>query len=220
MKLRKILFFVIVLISIVCLFFLFSVSKNPKISVINSSPQNNQDGILPSSDIDVTFNRLPSGTEKESISYKITPEMETESTWLTNMLKIIPKNGMEIGTEYLVEIKIDNSLAQTFQFKTVLTAEEQRHEEGVLQANEDYAFGQTYKKFMTEYPWYKKIPIEKPDYRIVYDFEEKSFRIRLLKYFENSQIQTIIKKAILDLKDIGVEDPIKYYTLDFEGNQL
>lgn len=71
-----------------------------------------------------------------------------------------------------------------------------------------------------EYPWYSKLPIETRNYRIVYDFDKKMFRIRFLLEISSSQIATFTQNALDDLKDVGVREPIKYYLLDKNGNQL
>lgn len=62
-----------------------------------------------------------------------------------------------------------------------------------------------------KYPWYSKLPIENEDYRIIYDFDTNSFRIRLL-----TESTEIIKNAALNnLKSIGVDITItSYYFLE------
>ena len=72
-------------------------------------------------------------------------------------------------------------------------------------------YGQAIKELNQKYPWYSQLPIETKDFRIVYDFDKNSFRIRLL-----TQASETIKQAAVDkLKEIGVDlNKFSYYFLE------
>jgi len=71
-------------------------------------------------------------------------------------------------------------------------------------------YGQALEKLNQTYPWYSKLPIETNEYRIIYDFDKKSFRIRLLQ----PTSPEIKQKALDALKNIGVDLTIfTYYFL-------
>jgi len=216
MKIKKLLLPTLVGLSVISVLFIVFSSRAQKVSVTNTSPQDKQTNIILTSDIDVTFNRILTEKEKGRVSYKISPETESDNTWLVNSLKIIPKKSLKAATKYTVETYFDQPQVSLFSFETTLLTDEQSQREGILQTKDDYLFGETYKKFLADYPWYQNIPIEKANYRIIFDFEQKSFRIRLKATFEKEQRETIIKEAVADIKNLGVKDPIKYYVLNLD----
>lgn len=89
------------------------------------------------------------------------------------------------------------------------------------QLPDDEKYSQAITEIHEEYPWYSEMPIEKEKYTIVFDFQKKSFRIRLLL---SSPLESLIKsltiEAINDLREIGVKEPVNYYVIDLDGNQL
>lgn len=91
---------------------------------------------------------------------------------------------------------------------------------GAVELPKDKEFAQTIENVVQQYPWYPKLPIETKDYRIIYDFDNNMFRIRFLSTTAPIEIKTLTQSALNDLKNIGVKDPIKYYLLDSNGNQL
>jgi len=74
-------------------------------------------------------------------------------------------------------------------------------EKAAQQTQDDKTSAEEINKIHEQYPWYSKIPIETKDYRIIFDFEKNSFRVRLL-----TQDTAAIRQAALnDLKVIGVD---------------
>lgn len=89
--------------------------------------------------------------------------------------------------------------------------------EEIPAANEDWEHAQYWKEIYSKYPWYSKLPIEKEGYRIIWDLEEESFRIRL-KISENSpqeEKNILINQAVEDIENITGEpiDKSPYYVL-------
>jgi hypothetical protein len=89
-----------------------------------------------------------------------------------------------------------------------------------MELPDDMKYAQALTSLNEQYPWYSKLPIETKDYRIVYDFDKKMFRIRFLSSITSVQIKALTQNALNSLKKIGVSEPIKYYLLDASGNQL
>lgn len=83
--------------------------------------------------------------------------------------------------------------------------------ESAQQLQNDLKFGQALEALNRKYPWYSQLPIETKDFRIVYDFDKNSFRIRLL-----TQSSESIKQAAVDkLKEVGVDlNKFSYYFLE------
>ena len=79
----------------------------------------------------------------------------------------------------------------------------------VLPNDLEYSRGLT--ELHKKYPWYSKLPIETEDYRIIFDFDKESFRIRIL-----SEPTSVIKKAATDyLTRIGVDlNKFSYYFIE------
>lgn len=74
----------------------------------------------------------------------------------------------------------------------------------------DQLYGQALESLHQQYPWYSQLPIETKDFRIIYDFDKKSFRIRLLQ----PSSPEIKQKALDALKNIGVDlNQFSYYFL-------
>lgn len=69
------------------------------------------------------------------------------------------------------------------------------------QPKDDLIFSNMIEKVYKEQPFLQKLPIETPNYIIVYDYNKKLIRVRLL-----STEKTLIKKEIeKKLKEIGVD---------------
>ncbi|MEK7163682.1 MAG: hypothetical protein AAB768_00895 [Patescibacteria group bacterium] len=69
------------------------------------------------------------------------------------------------------------------------------------QPKDDLIFSNTIEKAYKEQPFLQKLPIETPNYIIVYDYNKKLIRVRLL-----SKEKILIKEEIKNkLKEIGVD---------------
>jgi len=186
------------------------------LKITDVSPKNGSKDVLTSTEINVFFNREIKESEKTQISVDISPQEDVGFLFSKNQLKIVPKNPLKIATNYSLDIKVNKRKIFSFSFETRLFTQEQISKEGLLQSRDDLAFGEAYKKFIEVYPWYTSLPIEKSAYRIVYDFEKKSFRIRFKIQVSDTAENNLIKQALEDLKKIGVPEPISYYTIAAE----
>lgn len=87
-------------------------------------------------------------------------------------------------------------------------------EKAAQQTQDDLTSAAAIKAVHDQFPWYSKMPVEAPDYRIVYDFDKESFRIRLLTKNTN----TIKQAALADLEAIGVDlKEFSYYFIEPES---
>lgn len=86
---------------------------------------------------------------------------------------------------------------------------------------EDSEFAKYWEGILKEYPWFRKQPIEKEGYRVLYVIEEKSFRIRL-KISENSPEELkkkYINEALEDIEKLTGKsyENYPYYVVYTEG---
>ncbi len=73
-------------------------------------------------------------------------------------------------------------------------------------ADDSFEYNQALNEVLKKYPWYPKLPLETKDYRVIYDFEQAKFRIRIF----NSQVSAGEQKRLIDaalksLRDLGVD---------------
>ena len=186
------------------------------LKVSYTNPKSGTKDISTDTEIDIFFNREIKDNEKAQISVDISPQEDLSFLFSKSQLKIVPKNPLKTATTYSLDIKVNKRKISSFSFETLLFTPEQIAKEGLLQSRDDLAFGEVYKKFLSDFPWYLSLPIEKSTYRIVYDFEKKSFRIRFKIALSAKQEETLINQALEELKKIGVPEPISYYTLKAE----
>jgi hypothetical protein len=83
------------------------------------------------------------------------------------------------------------------------------------QTQDDIKFSDGVQSFLKDYPWYTKLPIDNSSYRIVYDLDKSSFRIRLKisSTSPKSQQDLLIARAIQDAKSKGIDIGTNYYIL-------
>jgi hypothetical protein len=80
-----------------------------------------------------------------------------------------------------------------------------------IETPNDQVYNQAVTSVVEKYPWYPQIPIETKDYRIIYDFEKNSFRIRLL----TQSTEDLKQSALTKLKNIGVDlAKFNYYFIE------
>jgi len=188
--------FIVIFVAFIVLI-VVGVSLKPKnITVVNTQPQNGATDVSDNTDIVIIFNRELSDSEVSKLSVEVDPSADTQTAWDQNTLTLHLSNPLNINTVYTVEIKYKNKDLEKFSFKTSLLSTKQKLEEGPLQSEADFEFGEAYKKFITDYPWYQSLPIESSQYRIVYDFDKEKFRIRLKVAIENKDQENEIVNII------------------------
>lgn len=80
------------------------------------------------------------------------------------------------------------------------------------QTQDDLLYGQTILELQKQQPWLKQLPITTNNFRIVYDFEKQSFRIRILTVpASDEELQTIKQQALAALEKIGVDTATQPY---------
>jgi hypothetical protein len=213
----KYILFILVVILIGLGMFWFH-QKTPGIEVSQTNPLNNAQDVGLDTKIVIIFNKTPDKTTKTKIAYKIDPETNIKSSWNENKLILTPEKELMTNTTYEILITYKNKKIYYLSFKTTLLGFAQSEKEIGQQAEDALAFGDAYKKFIDEYPWYRKLPLENKFAIVVYLFKEKSFRITFLQDIQGEQKQKEIVNDVLDsLKQIGVPEPINYYIVPFES---
>ncbi len=184
-----------------------------ELRVVSITPKDGSVFVNEKSEISVTFNRAISQIEKDRIRVLLTPKEDLDVTFESNNMKVVHTNSLKLNTKYSLKINLGEKLLYLTNFETNPFTEEQIKTEGSLQTQGDLDFTTAWFDVLKKYPWYRRLPIEKDDYAIVFDFDIESFRIIFIKkdLDENSK-KKIIDTALNDLKIIGVQEPIKYIT--------
>lgn len=189
-------------------------TRPPSIKVVSTSPKDNTKNVLAIEHILVTFNRNPSPDETKNITIETDPKTEFDLKWQRDTLEATAKDSLRESANYSVKIMLKSKSLYNFTFTTASTPHAQLIESGNKQVSDDYQFSQALQNFLKVYPWYKYLPIETGDYRIVYDFQNNQFRIRILKKgVSDAEQKSIVNNALESLKKIGVPEPISYYVL-------
>lgn len=209
--------FVLILL-LAILFFSYLLTRGEKeigIRVVNTIPPNEESDVLITSNILVEFDKVLPEENRERVVVNIVPATPHSILWKTNSLEIRPSKPLKPSATYEISILVDTQKEYSFSFETSPFSLEQIQREGSLQSKDDIDYGKAYISFLKEYPWYHFLPIETKEYRIFYDFEERSFRIRLLVAPQtDKEREWIVNKALESLIRIGVEEPVPHYVLD------
>lgn len=217
---KKIILITTILIGIIAVVFLFVPTK-PKtvpLSIVSSIPTNSSVFVNEKIEIIFTLNRNIETEEGKDLKITTKPSTKTEIVYLENKIRISPETIFNMGTDYTINVLYKEKNIYTLNFSTNPFTQEMIKDEGDKQTEGDLNFNKAYKDFLTNYPWYTNLPIDTFQYRVVYDFEKESFRIRLkIKPQDEIQQEEIINKATGSIKNLGVEEPIQYYILDTEG---
>jgi hypothetical protein len=216
---RIILFVVLAVVAGLTVYRSYIIGK--EIEVVSSSPSDNQTEIPVKSSIYVSFNRGLS--KKEQTEIKITFEPQTEYTllWVNNrQLMVSPEASLAHNTSYsyivnMSSSKLFNSSFKTVEFPKELDPSLVSPSDKEDQREGDLAFNDGMNAFLEQYPFYTQLPIEQPEYRIVYDLEQDKFRIRMKvpSYADQAVKDRILRDAINSLRKIGVEVGGDYYVL-------
>jgi hypothetical protein len=212
--LKNPIFLVFLFLSLIILLIFWFTQRGQSLEVAQTMPPDKEESVLVTVDVFIVFTRNIEQEEQSLININISPEIEYAGHWTDNQFRISPVDSWEKETQYEIKVSFKDNIIHTFSFKTAPFTLEQIEEEGQLQSQDDLQFGERYESFIEQYPWYIYMPIETFDYRVVYDFEENSFRIRVKIPVEtDEQEQEIVEKALESLREIGVPEPISYYTL-------
>lgn len=143
------------------------------------------------------------------------PDVKTDKIWISpRELHLIPLENLSPDTVYTITLFYKDVLLKELTFKTPRYSEEELRKQGEEQVINDLEFVEAEKNILNEFPWYNKIPIITKDFVIVYDYERRDFRIRLLVAPDSLKLEEVKKEALDRLIKINV-DPQKegYYYL-------
>lgn len=199
-------------IIIVVTIILYMNENNKAPSIISTDPKNSEQNILEAKQISINFNSDISEGSKNKVSVNFEPQTDFDSVWLSNTYKLVPKNGLKNNTTYKIHVLYNKKEIVFFTFDTAVFSQEESKKFGKLQAQDDYAFGQALTKLVKEFPFYTNLPIKTKNYVVYYDFDQNKFAITpLIPIEDTSQKDQLTKDALDKIKQIGVEDPIRYY---------
>lgn len=215
MSKKKILIIILGATVIIGLVMVFLVTRVNIPKITSFTPQDGSKDVALDTTINLVFERNLTNDEKNKVSVKINPQVDIDASWAGKQYNIAGKKGFNKQTTYTVNAYCDNNKLLTFSFTTIAYTPQQIQQEGSQQSQLDRQFSEDYTKTVNANPWIASLPIERPTYRIVYDFQTNSFRIRILvPVTDNIQKQSIIDAALKDIKNIGfTQTPIPYYVL-------
>lgn len=192
---------------------LFPKQKETIPQVISTNPENGAQEIMLTKQIEIQFMEENEALYKDFINVNITPQINFDSTWLTNTFKIIPKTRLNNNTPYKISVTYKNIDIYNFTFATQTFTPEEIEQYGPLQTQDDLHYGQELTKVVEKYPFYPNLPIKTSNFVVYYDFEKDQFAITFLNdNNDQTQKQEFINQAIERIKQIGGVEPIKYYT--------
>ena len=210
-KKRNIIFTVVIIVLVSFVLIALRI-KTPKVT--NTQPKDNSANVSQNTNISILFDKTLDQKDTEKISFEIDPKESHEISFSENSMIISLKQNLKADTKYKLIIKYNKKTIYDFSFLTTPFTEEIISEEGFLQSVDDLIFSEAFEEFIIDYPWYVSLPIETDKYHIVYDFERKSFRIRIIvPISDKNQEEIIIENALNDLKTIGLSEPINYYVI-------
>lgn len=208
-------FFIIagfILLSLVIFFYFKNNIVTPY--VLTTNPSNESEEITEDSQIDINFNGDIKESNKGSVSVNIQPQIEYDSTWISNTYKVIPKSSLQNNTTYTINVLYKKSNIYSFSFKTSIFSKEKIKTDGKQATEDDLIYGEALKKLVNDYPFYTSLPIKTKDYVIYYDFDEEKFAITFLNEISSEELKnSLTNEAVLKIKNIGGSEPIRYYTV-------
>jgi hypothetical protein len=208
-------YIIIFAFTILIVVFVFFQTKMLPPKIIATQPKDGSVLVSQETGVSILFDKILKENITEKISFEITPKESFESSFSEKSMIVSFKESLQPDTLYTIVIKFNNKEAYRFSFQTTPFTEEIISREGALQSIDDLIFNEAFENFIDNYPWYVHLPIEKNQYHIVYDFERKSFRIRILApVLDPEQEEAILENAMNDLKTIGLVEPINYYVIE------
>ncbi len=206
---------IIIVISVVLIFvFVFFQIRILPPKIITTQPEDGSIHVSQETDISILFDKVLIERITEKISLGITPEESFEVHFSEKSMIVSFKESLQPNALYTIVVKYNTKDIYRFSFQSTPFTDEIISKEGALQSVDDLIFNEAFENFIDNYPWYIHLPIENNQYHIVYDFERKSFRIRILVLaLDPKQEEVLIENAIEDLKEIGLVEPINYYVI-------
>ncbi len=210
---KKIFIGIAIIVGLFVLFLLFTKPNELVPQIVSTDPSNNLEDVLDTKQISINFDKKINEKSKVDLSVTFSPNVNYDSTWLTNTLVIIPKSNLANNTKYTVNISYKNKEIYTFSFTTQIFSQEDIIKYGPLQSQDDYNYGQALKDLINKYPFYTYMPIKTKGYIVDFDVNKNKFIITLLQdNLTQTEKENLIKDALINIKKVGAPEPIQYYT--------
>lgn len=181
-------------------------TPNP-ISLVSINPANGAQSIMPGTPIRITFSAAY--PEPTKCLLQISPFMGISVSWPDPQTLIAyPQTAYAPNTIYAISLNCP-PISATTTFTSNPNSSAELKSQSKIQSADDYRFGQIESQFYAANPWYHKLPIVKPEYNIVYDFERQSFRI-----INKSSLSTnaLLPRVLQDLEQLNAGTAsAKYY---------
>jgi len=212
LKRQTVLFFIPIVLGLIFALIYFLRPTLPAISSTN--PAGDTVNFPTDGKIIVSFADVVKNSFRRDLHVTVNPPSPVSLAWHENGQSFVLNFPEELlpDTYLTFTVYYKKDVIHSFGLTTNPYSLKEIEEQGKKQAQDDITFNLSWNQMLTATPWYNHLPIETSEYRIVYDYELQSFRIRLLD--PSGEESVLLEKALSALKDIGVqEDELKYTLL-------
>ncbi len=141
-------------------------------------------------------------SDQNKIKLKSDPSLDWQLDWQSNsILNITPQENLFPSTPYALTLTHKSQTIATHTFTSSPYNNQEFLEVAKQQTEDDYNTAQIIDGLHQQHPWYTSIPITTPDFRIIYDFDLESFRIRIL----TASTPEIKQQALKAIESIGAD---------------
>jgi len=176
--------------------------------ILFTVPGENENAVDTQISIKFVFKNKINENQQVFFSVASEPSFDCNLEWSeSNVLKITPKEPLSPQTRYKVKLKFREKEFFVLSFTTrekPTTPSEKKEEEN------DIAFDEVFSSLYKEKPWLSALPLKSKNYVVVYDFQKKEIRARLIidslsPLSQEEQISLIKNEVLQKLRKIGVD---------------
>lgn len=187
---------IILLILLFCCLAAFKIfsSRTSAPAITSVSPANNSTNVLSQTPITILFDQPVANPEPLIVT--LNPKVIVDSQWLNpQTLTLKPSPEWQSSTAYQASISYNQQVLSQFQFTTNAYSVNELVEQTTEQAKNDYDYNVGLKQISQNYPWINFLAITKNDYQVVFDHDQRLYRIMIFKPSPGQNLDMIIKDA-------------------------
>ncbi len=173
-------------------------------TVSSTSPTDNTNGIISSTNIKIEFKNNLSQEKRQLISYNLSPTTPANISWNESELIINPLEILKFDSEYKVEILFQNKPIYNFTFKTKSEDDLTDEDSAQLVNKGDRLYNEALAEDSRQNPWKKYFPIITNEYTIIYAPSEDAYIVDVLSETDEQTILSIKIKAQEKIRNLNV----------------
>lgn len=156
--------------------------------------------------VTINFSRDLNTQEKAGLQVTVLPSVETEKKWLDNKtLVVTPTEPLLASTAYK-EIISFGSQTTSIGFTTTDVQSVPIEDQVKIQSQADKNFGDWQLQVITNYPWYKQLPLQTESYFVYFDLDTKTLFAKIYSNPSDESRIIIIKNEVSSrLTALGVD---------------